>query len=218
MNKHLNYRCIIRKKQEDEKEKLYQQLLKELKEKDEKIDNLTKCNNNTTNNSNNATNIVNSNNQIINNITINAFGKEDLSHITYKDYKEIFYSSSKSVPKLISKVHFNRKYPSNSNIYISNLKDAYAMVYDGKQWNMLMKDETLDSIFDTNILHLEHKYDELKNKLDKTTIKRFDRFLYNLEHSNIEDTAKKEIKLLLYNSRIIPLKNKKLLENKQMSI
>jgi uncharacterized C2H2 Zn-finger protein len=220
MTRHINKYCKTQKKQESEKEELYQTLLKQIKEKDEKLQEKdliiqekdNKIQNLTVNNTTN--NICNSNNQIINNnITINAFGKEDLSHITYKDYKEIFYSSSKSVPKLISIVHFNRKKPDNANIYISNLKDAYVMVYDGKQWNMLLKDDTIDELFDNKILFLESKYNKLAHKLDTTTKKRFDRFLNNLEHSKIENIVKKEIKLLLYNSRLIPLKNKKQTES-----
>jgi uncharacterized C2H2 Zn-finger protein len=239
LNRHIKSTCKILQQQNKEKEKIYQILLKQindLKEKEakERIENkneikqlyeiikkqgneleLLKLNNTTNNNitKNNTTinNTLNnnSNNKTINNLVINAFGKEDLSHLTDKDYKEIFYSSSKSVPKLISKIHFNRKAPSNSNVYISNIKDSYIMVYDGKSWNMLMKNEIIDELFDSKIIHLEGKYEEQLSKLDKTVKKRFDRFLFNIEHSSIEHDIKKEVKLLLYNSRVLALKNKK---------
>jgi hypothetical protein len=243
VTRHLKNFCKTKNNHENEKEKIYQKLLKELdeqkievkklkdliknqdmtikdkdctiKDKDITIKNLSVNNitnntsNNTSNNTLNNNSNNNSNNKIVNNITINAFGKEDTSYITDKEYKEIFYSSSKSVPKLISKIHFNKKYPENSNIYISNLKDSYIMVFDGKTWNMSMKTETIDQIFDSKIIHLDGVFADQLAKLDPTVKKRFKRFQYNLEHSSVEHDIKKELKLLLYNSRILALKNKK---------
>jgi hypothetical protein len=234
LNRHLESFCKVKNNHENEKEQIYQKLLKELdeqkievkklkdllKDKDSTIQQLTVHNNtkntNNSNNSNNTINNNNSNNTINNNITINAFGKEDISYITDKDYKEIFYSSSKSVPKLISKIHFNKKYPENANIYISNLKDSYIMVYDGHTWNMSMKTDTIDEIFDSKIIHLDGIFEDLLGKLDPTVKKRFKRFQFNLEHSSIEHDIKKELKLLLYNSRMLALKNKKKSEKKEL--
>jgi hypothetical protein len=239
MTRHITNICKVLKSQDNEKEEIYQTLLKEIKEMHELIKkqgnelellksnknkntsdttDTTNSNNNTsTSNSNNTLN-NNSNNKIVNNLVINAFGQEDLSHLTNKDYKELFYSSSKSVPNLISKIHFNRKKPSNSNVYISNLKDSYVMVYDGENWNMLLKNDIIDELFDSKIIHLEGKYEEQLSKLDKTVKKRFDRFLFNIEHSSIEHDIKKEVKLLLYNSRVLALKNKKANEQNQKEI
>jgi hypothetical protein len=35
---------------------------------------------------------------------------------------------------LIEKVHFDVNKPQNHNIYISNLKNKYIMIYDGNKW------------------------------------------------------------------------------------
>jgi hypothetical protein len=220
VNRHLKRFCKIKKNQDTEKEIIYNTLLKELDEQKiqvKKLKDLLKDTTiqNTNINTSNTVNTINKNtvntvtNNTINNITINSFGKEDISYITDKEYREIFYSSSKSVPKLISKIHFNRKYPENSNIYISNLKDSYIMVYDGKTWNMSMKTDTIDQIFDSKIIHLDGIFENQLTKLDSTVKKRFRRFQDNLEHSKIENDIKQELKLLLYNSRILALKNKK---------
>lgn len=89
------------------------------------------------------------------------------------------------------------------------MKDSYIMVYDGEQWNILLKSDTIDELYDSKITHLEDKFEELSTKLDPLIIKRFTRFLHNIETSDIETTIKQRVKLLLYNSRILALKNRK---------
>ena len=51
-----------------------------------------------------------------------------------------------SVPSLIKEVHFNPNVPENHNIYISNIKNKYAMVYDGTRWEIKDQDETIDKL------------------------------------------------------------------------
>ena len=57
-------------------------------------------NNSTNNSTNNSNNISNSNigNTINNTININAYGKEDLSHITDKEYKTLFTKCNSLIP------------------------------------------------------------------------------------------------------------------------
>ena len=48
----------------------------------------------------------------------------------------LFYNFLKLVHimVLIEKVHFDVNKPQNHNIYISNLKNKYIMIYDGNKW------------------------------------------------------------------------------------
>ena len=46
-----------------------------------------------------------------------------------------------STLKLTEAVHFNAKYPEFHNIYITNMKDKYAMMYDGVNWALTMKED-----------------------------------------------------------------------------
>ena len=48
------------------------------------------------------------------------------------------------IPSLIKKIHFNPRKPENHNIYISNIKNKYIMVYDGDKWNLSNQNETID--------------------------------------------------------------------------
>jgi hypothetical protein len=110
------------------------------------------------------------------------------------------------VKKLIEKVHFNPEKPENMNIYISNLKDKYMMVYEAGAWNIKNKD-MLNSIYHDKELMLEewldeeqHKHHELKEK--------FERYINNKENDETLNMIKDEIKLMIYNKT----KTMKLLE------
>ena len=45
--------------------------------------------------------------------------------------KTIFHKGFKSVENLTKSLHFDKNRPENHNIYISNIKDNYVMMYDG---------------------------------------------------------------------------------------
>jgi hypothetical protein len=49
---------------------------------------------------------------------------------------------------LTETLHFNPKYPEYHNIYISNMQDKYAMTYDGKDWNLTIKEDLINKIYD----------------------------------------------------------------------
>ena len=82
------------------------------------------------NNINNGLSAIIGDNNIVNN-TINntfnivAFGKEDLSHLTLRDWKRILGRQYKSIEDLIIKTHFDKDKQEHQNIYISNLRSKY---------------------------------------------------------------------------------------------
>ncbi len=43
---------------------------------------------------------------------------------------------------MIEKIHFNPSKPENMNIYISNKKDKYLMIYEDGNWNIKQKKMT----------------------------------------------------------------------------
>src|SRR5438046_949138 len=99
----------------------------------------------------NTKNKKNKNNKII---TLNAYGNEDLSHISDKNYIEIFKKGSDSICAFVDMIHFNTNKPENNNIYIENLEDDTIYVYNGNEWELRDQNETLDEIIHnvTNIL------------------------------------------------------------------
>jgi hypothetical protein len=136
------------------------------------------------------------NTTINNNISLLAYKESDTSHLTEKDYISCIKQVNFCVKKLIEKVHFNPEKPENMNIYISNLKDKYMMVYEAGAWSIMNK-EVLNTIYNDKEVMLEewleeqHKHPELKEK--------FVRYLNNKENDETLNMIKEEIKLMMYN-------------------
>jgi predicted RNase H-like nuclease (RuvC/YqgF family) len=157
MYRHMKHTCKVKKQAEDEKNKIYEKLLhiennnkileqsnkkleqsnkelkattnkivnenKKLKQEMKKIKKTNKSDNNGTIN-----NVNNVNNGIVANITLVGYGKEDISKINRNDMLKILQNGYNSTIKLTETLHFNPKYPEYQNIYISNMKDKYAMI------------------------------------------------------------------------------------------
>lgn len=239
LSRHLDLYCKVKKQQDNEKEKIFKSLLEqmeELKKQNNKIikenkqlrkDNknlMTKVTHNV--NSHNITNNHNTQNNtqnnIKNNVNIVAFGEEDLSYISDKVCKYFLKKGYQSVPQLIEHIHFNKNKPEYNNVYIPNMRDIYAMIFDGSEWNLGDKKEVIQQLFDDKHFFLENKFDELMGTLDDVTKKKFKRFLDSLKNADTKDNRKiinnlkNEIKLLLYNKRnlIIDTRSKQFIDNK----
>ena len=137
------------------------------------------------------------------NIKILAYKNTDLSHLTDQDYLQCLNRSNMVIPNLIKKIHFNPKKPENHNIYISNIKNKYIMVYDGDKWNLTNQNDTIDDLIDTNEVVIEQKLEEwLENGKEYPNImKKFNRYLEKKEKDAVINKVKEEIKLILYNNR-----------------
>ncbi len=212
--KHIK-KCKIRLQFDKQKEGIFQQLLKEKDEMDKKMNELekkiekisdgqtistTNTNSNTINNTVNNSGIINNNNI---EVKLVAYGKEDRSYLTEKDYMNILNKGFQSVPELVKYIHFNKNRPENFNIYISNMRDSYIMVFNGKKWVLQNKKETLDDLYNTKRDILTEKYEELvkDKKLPEKTIRKFDRFVNDEQDKKIADGIKDEVKLILYNNK-----------------
>jgi hypothetical protein len=83
------------------------------------------------------------------------------------------------------------------NIYISNLKDKYIMIYEDGNWNIKNKAE-LDNLYKEKEIMLEEwleekNFPELKEK--------FIRYLNNKENDETLNMIKDEIKIMMYNKK-----------------
>jgi len=123
---------------------------RKLKEELEKLKGTT---NNTTNNTTNiTTNNNNSKNVQINNnyITISLTPYNDPNMQGMQQYLEAALRKTfLSVPNLIESVHFNKEYPENQNICITNRRTKDAKVFDGKKWKTVNKELLISEILDT---------------------------------------------------------------------
>ncbi len=148
--------------------------------------------------------IQNINNNIINgnvyNIQLLNYNQTDYSHLTDKDYVKCIKDCNSCVKTLIEKVHFNEQKPENMNIYISNLKGNYAMIYKSNKWQIVNKKDQIDDLYDCNEVILENWYEECKDKYPKI-IESFQKYLKNKDEDDVINKVKDEILVLLYNNR-----------------
>jgi len=138
------------------------------------------------------------NNNTVNNIKILAYKDTDLSHLTDQDFAFCIKQVNFCVKSMIEKVHFNPDKPENMNIYISNIKDKYLMVYEDGNWNLKNKKDQLETLYEEKEMLLEewldeeqHKHPELKQK--------FEKYIENKESDETLNMIKDEIKLMMYN-------------------
>jgi hypothetical protein len=141
----------------------------------------------------------------VNNINLLSYRETDLSHLTDQDYRYCIKKVNHCVKSMIEKVHFNPSKPENMNIYISNLKEKYIMVYDGVNWNVANRKDELDRLYEEKEMMLEEWLDSTP---DEELKKKFMRYLENKDNDECLNRIKEEIKLMLYNKQnMLALKN-----------
>lgn len=140
-------------------------------------------------------------------VVINGYNNTDTSKLTDKHYMKAINKMFMSVPTMIKDVHFNPKLPENQNIYISNMRNGYVMVYnaDTKNWDARPKVEMIDKLINDR----EYDIQEWLGEGDKypKEMKKFNEYLERKDEDGVEKMIKDEVELLLYNNRKM-IKNK----------
>ncbi len=169
-------------------------------------------------------NIIKNNNinfnvqNIVNNIQLVGFGKEEvIEMLTLKEKKLIMNSRYKCLEKLIEIIHCG-KYNQFKNIIITNMKDQYMYKYDDKHGIFILspKTDVLNSLINYRLDDLEVIYNDLleNNKLDEKTKDIIEIFINKInysdskfidcegkEYNNYKQYKINEIKILLYNNQ-----------------
>ena len=201
MYRHIKYTC---KKNKDEDFKELARLLNETQNqiglKDKQIEIMQKQIDKLIN----KLQIKNINNGTINNNTMNIqllnHGDTDYSHLTPKDYINCIKDCNHCVKTLIEKVHFNKDKPENMNIYLSNIKGKYVMIYKDNEWQIKDKKTQVDDLYDYNEFVLEQWYDEYVEKRPDL-VESFTKYLKNRDSNTLLNNIKEEILVMLYNKR-----------------
>jgi hypothetical protein len=167
---------------------------------------LQKINNQLINNTNNGT--------INNTVNIVKFGSEDFNKIlSQSEILKILNRKMTSLEESIKTIHFNDKRPEFKNIYITNLKDQYAYVFDGNKFTVGLKSDILGELVDNHFENIEISIDEYKDKLQPKTVEVLDKFIEKMNNDMdefIDNQHKKSypnfktfkvnlIKLMIYN-------------------
>ena len=139
------------------------------------------------------------------NISLNNFGNEDLSHITDKVKTELIKLPFGMIPKMIEYVHFNNEKPENKNIAITNKKEKLIKVFKDDKWCYKTKHELLDDLIQTNYNRLDDFYeDNGTNQLNDQQNMRYKKFqeLFDGENEDVLDQIKKKSELILLNDSL----------------
>ncbi len=181
-------------------------------------------------------NSINSGN--VNNIQIVKFGSEDIKSIlSDKEIKKILNCKYKAIEESIKTVHFNDDRPEYRNIYITNLRDNIAYVYNGNKFEAVQKHSVINQLIDQHMNNIEVSYDDYKNKLPEKTVSILDKLIEKIqddhtamidEENNKEFKSYKlfkinEVKLMIYNetgnnTEVIKLKYNGSMLNKNKEI
>ena len=164
-------------------------------------------NNNNSSNSNNTTNT-----NIINNTYVKFGSVQHSSVLNESAILNILHKPFGSLEESIKLIHFNKKLPEYNNIYITNMKDTLAYIFDGTQFISVRKNDILDELIDNHRDQIENSFEEFKSKLSDVRIRRLETFLdlinndgekyidgHNRIYKNYKVYKMEDIKMLLYN-------------------
>jgi hypothetical protein len=138
-----------------------------------------------------------------NNIIINYFGNENLTHITDKVIIHCMNQIYGSIPLLIEKIHFDPAHPENNNIQIPNKKLPHAKIMNSKkEWQVMDKKEAIDSIVENGYNMLDEHFQEKSHKLEEMKQRHFRDFQTKYEDGD-KDTMKNiktKVEMLVINN------------------
>jgi len=183
--------------------------------------------NNTQNNTQNINNIFLVNNNI--NSPIKEFGKEDLQHLTDEILNKVIECPQTGILKLIKQIHFNKNIPQNQNINMTNKKETYVEVFNGKEWekqdkkiaiqNMItskkdIMDDYMEEKTEKNLISsfIKDNYERFSEMLDTYVRESLNHYDDNVKLRIARNCQKlykevfKQVEIILINN----LKNKKL--------
>tara|TARA_Y100000591_G_C21681504_1_gene618299 strand:+ start:17 stop:778 length:762 start_codon:yes stop_codon:yes gene_type:complete len=138
-----------------------------------------------------------------NNIQINSYGNEDLSHITNSLKTQLLNIPFGMIPKLIEYVHFSSDKPENKNIVLANKNDNKIKIFSQGKWVYRNKNETINNLVDEKYYLLDSHFDSTKDSLDLKTIHKYDSFRkeYDNNAGELLKKLKQDCELTLLNNR-----------------
>ena len=132
---------------------------------------------------NNAMKQINTttNNTTNNIISINGYGKEDITYLTNEEWLRLLINPIDSIKKLFLETHFNPEHPENKNIRQTNKKSKFIEVHDGDTWKNKNKKKILVDIADDKQGILDNKF------IKDTEIHKYMSSRQNINHSKFHD-------------------------------
>jgi hypothetical protein len=154
----------------------------------------------------------------VDNVNVVKFGQENLSFMTDDLYKQILSRGIQSVEVFVEHTHFNKKYPENHNIYISNIKSNCLVLYDGDKWIITRHDEKLEDMIYAKSDILCEKFKELESEMDPRDAFKFRKYLKIRDDSSTIDMIKDNLRLRMYNCRQMPQQIRRQMEKLEKTL
>ena len=140
--------------------------------------------------------------QMNNQIKLNNFGEEDLSHITDDDKMKMLTLPYGMIQNMIEKVHLK---PENKNIRLTNERENMIRVFRRKKWKFQDRFYVVDELIKNNYNILDEYYEEygkmkmndIHNKRYLVFQKRFDR-----QDNELMDQIKRETEMILLSDNL----------------
>jgi hypothetical protein len=132
------------------------------------------------------------------NITINAFGKENIDYITEKQCLKIVNQVFNSIPAAAQIVYFNPEHPENHNIKIPNKKEPYAMIMKADQtWEMTDRKKAIETMTQKSYGIAEDSFGKVYDKIAPNKRETFEKFMdkMNDQDSSLWGGFKKDLEM-----------------------
>lgn len=161
-----------------------------------------------------STTINNTNNVIINNINCNAFGKENLDHISNEFLHKCLLKTTDGITDLVNHIHFSKDAPSqNMNVFAKNLgkrNTFMRIVGDDGNWQIADKDIVLHKMLWNGYRILQEYFLDSKTRNDADVKEREDSLIEWFSEvgtiaSKTYYKVKRDIYVLVYNNTLYVL-------------
>lgn len=132
---------------------------------------------------------------------LNSYKNTDLSILDDTDFYDCLKKYKNCVVKAIEKIHLNPQHPQNMNLYISNIKENYIMMYDDDRWVLRDRNKELFKIYEEKEEILDEWVDSNKH-FKPELMKMFKRYLeLKDDDENLIKELIKDVKMMIYNNR-----------------
>lgn len=148
------------------------------------------------------------NNSVNNNVNvtihINAFDDFKPTEISRQKFLEYMASGATNVIlKCLESEQFNLNKPENMNVFISNLKDKIARVYDGYRWRVRDGDDVVDQVLDNYVDMVNESIEEFEDteETNQALATKISRWRKNVDKQEFENHVKHRLTQHLYDFR-----------------
>lgn len=136
------------------------------------------------------------------NITINEYGKEDVSSVSQSEWKQIVKKLYCALPDLVKKVHFDIE--TNRNVYVPNIREKYAMVWKNDNWEMMDIREVLEELLVNNTDRLYEFLEENEGYIGDSLSTKMNSIIEKIGSSKkLQKKYQDQIKMILINNRSV---------------